>query len=256
VTDHSIPHEHGDCAHQGSSCAQLREEAAVALLVREAPGPQVLAHLESCPPCRDEYLELAALPALLDAAGDTATGTPVPPALPSTALLNRLLSQVARRRRRRNMVTAMATAAAVLAIAVPAARLIDQDGPARTSQPSAASTPTGPYGPRSPGSSASFAGSGSNPAVGARIDVSIDASGRGSAVSVSVHGVPDGGHCRLVVHQVTGQALPAGSWVIEQGYRDEPYVEQVAIAPASITQVELLDEGTGRRIVEASIHQV
>ena len=121
MTDHSLPpeHEHGDSGHQMAGCAQIREEAAVALLVHGGPAPDVLAHLGACPPCRQEYLELAALPPLLDAARGTPRGTP--PAgmtLPSVHLLDRLLSEVARRRRRRHLFTALATAAAVVAIAL------------------------------------------------------------------------------------------------------------------------------------------
>jgi hypothetical protein len=254
VTDRSTPSEHERRnSPPFSDCAQVREEVAVALLVDGDPGPEVLTHLEGCPPCRDEYLELAALPALLAAAREAASGPLHVTPMPSVHLLERLLSEVARRRRPRHLLTAMATAAAVVAIVVPAARLIDRDNPGlQVANPAAAAAASGS---RPSGSSDSFAGSGSNPADGARVEVTIAAAGQGSAVSVSVYGIPDGGRCRLVVHDVSGHAVPVGWWVVDQRYGQQPYVEQVALSPASIAQVELVDDQTGRQIVDVPIHQ-
>jgi hypothetical protein len=258
VTDQS------NAGHQAAHCAQVREEAAVALLVHSDPSPEVLAHLDACPPCRDEYLDLAALPPLLDAARSVAGGPPAPTTLPSVHLLDRLLRQVARRRRRRHMITALATAAAVVAIALPTVRWIDRDdagvGSALPGHPLTTSTSTSSrsssessFGPG--GGVASFAGSGSDPDSGARADVAVRAMGKASELSVSVHGIPAGGHCRLVVHDDAGHSLQAGVWVVEATY-DEPYYERVELAPESISRVELVDDQTGRRIVDVPIHQV
>ncbi|HEX2804953.1 MAG TPA: hypothetical protein VHN80_02115 [Kineosporiaceae bacterium] len=278
MTDHSMPPEgerRGRARSMGKcNCAQVREEAAVALLVHGDPPPEVLAHLEGCPPCRDEYLDLAALPPLLNAARTVAGSAPAPVALPSVHLLDRLLSEVARRRRRRHLITALATAAAVLAIIVPAARLFDRDdsGQRAASPPaptvaSSTSPGTGPSSsPRtssgssssssSGGAARSFAGSGIDPASGARADVTIAPVGEASAVTVSVRGIPVGGRCRIVVHDDIGRSLEAGTWVVDSRYDDEPYVERVEVAPAAIERVELLDDVTGRRIVDVPIHEV
>jgi hypothetical protein len=256
VTDFSMPpeHEHRGAGHQPAGCAQIREEAAVALLVRSNPSPELLAHLDACPPCRDEYLELAALPPLLDAARNVAGSIPAATTLPSVHLLDRLLSQVARRRRRRrrHLFIALATAAAVVAIAVPASRLMDRDdGHGSALEPGQSITISAST------SAGSFAGSGRNPLSGAGADVTIVPVGRASAVSVSVHGLPVGGRCRMVVLHDAGHALRADSWVIPAQH-DPPrqYVERVEVAAASIERVELMDDLTGRRLVDVPIHRV
>jgi hypothetical protein len=266
VTDHSLPpeREHGGSGHVMANCAQVREEAAVALLAHSEPAPAVLAHLGACPPCWDEYLELAALPPMLDAARQVAGGTAAPTGPPSVHLLDRLLSEVTRRRRRRHLVTALATAAAVVAIAVPAARLIDRDvdGSGTVPRPgpliaagSSSSSGTSPGSSMGGGASGSFAGSGVDPASGARADVAIAPMGSASAVTVWVHGVPVGDPCRMVVHDDAGRSLEAGTWVVDAP-SGESYIERVEVAPSSIERVELLDARTGRRILDVPIHQV
>lgn len=253
-------------SHPG--CAEAREQAAVALLTRTDPPPGVLAHLDACPPCRDEYLELADLPALLGAVGGVDAGIGAGPGSPrsqvaaavaaaSPHLLGRLMTEVARHRRRRRLVTAMATAAAVLAIAIPAARLLDQGdaepGSTVAGAPVTSSAGTS-SGPSEGTFGGAFAGSGTDPVTGAGADISIDAQGAGSSVTVAVRGLPSGTHCRMLVHDASGHALPAGGWVIQPRY-DEPYVELVQVAPASIRSVELQDDRTGRRIVDVPIRQ-
>jgi hypothetical protein len=251
----------GRAGHPDPACLQAREDAAVALLSRREQDPAVLTHLRGCPPCHQEYLELAALSDLLEAARG---GPPVPAPPPGTLLLDRLLLQVGQRRRRRRMATAMAAAAAVVAVALPLARLAadrDAPGPARAGGASLSASPSSatpytdaPWG--SAGGGPVYAeGSGSDSGTGAGVDVSVAGRGSGSTLLVAVRGVPTGQHCRLIVHDAAGHAVPAGGWTVSGQY-GAPYTETVQVAPSAVRQVELVDDRTGRRLVEVAVRRV
>ena len=62
--------------HDHTVCLRAKEEAAVALLQRRAPSAETLTHLEVCPPCRDEFTELADLPGLLGLARESLGSDP------------------------------------------------------------------------------------------------------------------------------------------------------------------------------------
>ena len=98
-------------------------------------------------------------------------------------------------------------------------------------------------------------GSATDPNTGTWAGVAVAPSGSGSTLQVSVHGVATGGRCRLMVHDAAGHAVPAGDWTVGDP-RDPPYHETVAVAPAAIRRVEVIDARTGRRLVEVAIHPV
>jgi len=246
--------DHPNARHDPALCTAARERAAVALLGRREPAPDVLAHLEQCPPCHEEYLGLAELAPLLDAArearpadgtdpsrpGERApSGTAAGPADGATAgsplLLERLMAHVRRRRRRRRTALVLA-AVAVAAAAVPVVRVVTADEPALAPAPSriiALGDVTSSDGR-------------------ARAQVWVRAWEEGSAVTVVVDGGPDGHHCRIVVHDSRGAATEAGVWTMHAPR--SAYTEEVTTTPGDIRRVELVDDGTGDRIADVPVH--
>ena len=229
--------------HDHARCAATREQAAVSLLSRRPPAPDVQVHLERCPPCHDEYLSLAALTPLLETARPLRQGVDADPgrraqapaeAESSPLLLERLMAHVRQRRRRRRTALAL-VAMGVAAAAVPVAHLIVTDEPA-----------LGPSNARVVSVGEATAGAG-----GARAQVWVRAWGDGSAVTVAVTGGPDGHHCRIVVHDKRGAATEAGVWTMHAPRSG--YTEEVEAVPGDIRRVELVDAGTGRAIVDVPV---
>jgi hypothetical protein len=210
----------------------------VALLQRRQASPETSAHLHACPPCRDELAQLAVLPGLLQTAHETLRRDP--PARPGPQLLDRLLVEVDRRRRRRRWSVGLLAVAAAAAVVV-AVVLGTRSGPLGTS-------------PSGSGRAVVAAGSASDPATGAHAVITLRAEGTGSEVSVAVSRWPGGPLCRLVVHEKGGAAHEVGTWSAEGD--GTTYVEDVDLPPATITRIELVDDRTGRAMLDVKIKRV
>ena len=242
--------------HDVDACRRASQDAAVVLLRRQEPSAELLAHLAACPPCHDEFRALAALPPLL------AHASPAPPGPPSDGLLlARLLGEVRARRRRRVALAVAATLA--LLTAVPLARTLTAAPP--TAPGAAPASP--PAASASPASSAPAASTSDDDAVpagpvlaegsgtsgGASARVWVRALGGGSAVTVAVHGVRPGTHCRMVVLDSQGPVVDAGVWTV--GEADPRYTEHVPTPPARVQGIELIDPGTGTRVVGVAVRR-
>jgi len=250
MTDRPDRPEQPRPGHSSSVCTDARLDAAVALLSHREPSAAVMEHLQACPPCYLEYLDLAVLPQLLDAGREA---TMHPPAPADTGLLDRMLREVGRRRRRRRIFTAMAAAAAVVAVAVPVARLTAPGGSDPVSAPrSSSAAPSSPGG----GPAAPLSASHTDPGTGAGMQVTVEAHGTGSLLTVSVSGVKAGDMCRLMVHDDAGAVVLAGRWTVSARYDSSPYMEDVQIRPEHVRRIELLDDRTGRRLVEVPFGRV
>ena len=235
-----------DDGYDHDGCLRAREEAAVNLLGHEEPSPTVRAHLAACPPCHDEYRELAALAPLLES-GREQHRTPPGPG-PDPRILERLLVEVGRRRRRRRTLVGAALAAAVLAAVLPLVpRLHDRAPTGPTAGARASVAPSAVLG------EAVAVGSGVSGTGGARAQVWVRPHGSGgSEVTVSVHGVPVGHHCRMVVLDTSGAASDGGTWAVERP--DSSYTEEVAAEPGRIARIELVDDGTGAPLIDVPVH--
>ena len=266
-----------DDGHHQVLCTQARELAAVSLLSRQEPPPQVRAHLEACPPCLDEYRELAALPRLLAGAregGLESTEHPdhrPPPG--GDLLLGRLMGHVRRRRRRRRVTAGLAVLTAAAA-AVAVARLggaagwdLDGDRPAIavSSGPAHPATPSGSGpaegttgGPGSDGGATTgqvvAAGHASTADGHVQAQIWVSAQPGGSTVTLSVRSMDDGRPCRVLIRDVHGRATDIGSWTMHSP--SSGYTEDVAAVPSDIEQVELVDARTGRAIVDVAVRPV
>jgi hypothetical protein len=94
-----------------------------------------------------------------------------------------------------------------------------------------------------------------DPASGADARVAVRADGVGSAVSVSVRGWPSAGPCRMVVHDTSGGAQEVGIFPVAP--QDEStYVEDVDLPPARIERIELVDDRTGRAMIDVQVRSV
>ena len=236
----SPPGPPGD-GHDTDACRRASQDAAVMLLRRQEPSAELLAHLAACPPCHDEFRALAALPPLLAHASPAPPGPP-----PDGLLLARLLGQVRARRRRR--ITLAVAAALVLLTAVPLARTLTAP-PATTS----AASPTSPTTDDDEVPAGPVLAEGTGTSGGASARVWVRALGGGSAVTVAVHGVRPGTHCRMVVLDSQGPVVDAGVWTV--GEADPRYTEHVATPPGRVQGIELIDPGTGTRVVDVAVRR-
>jgi hypothetical protein len=243
-------------------CLLAREEAAVALLTRRRPADAVLDHLQACPPCHQEYQALAALPDLLDAARPMHRADPPPP--PDPHLLDRLLVQVARHRRRRRTLTGLALVAAAAAVIVPVIRFGWSGGSSPGAAPAPAPTSTatstpgrGDTTPVPAGVVAVGVATAAGTGVSARVEVRTDQDlgAPGSVLTVSVRGLPPGQGCRMLVHDTGGGVRDAGGWTADPGGAAQ-YTEEVPLRPSAVTRVVIVDDGTGRPILDVPVVQV
>jgi hypothetical protein len=236
-------------AHDPATCLQAREEAAVSLLSNRLPSPAVRTHLEACPPCHEEYLELAALPPLLDGARDLRRTAPETP--PSPLLLERLLAHVSRRRRRRRIAGGFALLAAAATVLAVVPLVSDRDGaPPRTG----AAATTSATAPAPPTAGAVVALGSGQADSGASAQVSVRTHGRGrSTLSVVVRGVRTGTPCRMMVYDRAGAMTDGGVWTVAAA--EARYTEDVEIGWRNIERVELWDDGTGQEILDLPVRE-
>lgn len=212
------------------NCEDVRESAAVALLMRTPVEPEVSAHLEACAECRDELAGFAPLPELLATldAADLASAEPA-----GSALLDRLLAAAETERRRRRVGVLAAAAAAVLLVVVPlgiwgATELRGEPGQTVVQ-------PTAP-------SAIDRTASDSTTGVTGRAQVWKTA--WGSDLAVSISGVASGTRCTVVVVTKDGQTQTAATW--QASYTGTAKVRGNVAAPiASIVRIDIVDD-TGK----------
>ncbi len=215
------------------TCEEVRESAAVALLMRTEQDADVTEHLAGCDLCRAELARLAPLPGLLGMleADDLAAADPA-----GTQLLDRLLAAATRERHRlRTRVLAVA-AAFILVLAVPLAVLVAKSlgGSTPTQVPVAAA----------------FAWHATDPATGVSGQAEGFRSSWGSNLDVSIAGVPAGTRCTVVVVTKDGQQQTAATWVAS--YSGTAHVKgTVAAAWKSIAHVDIVDD-TGKVLLRIS----
>jgi hypothetical protein len=205
------------------TCEQAHEAMGVALLTRTAMPAEVEAHLASCPSCRAERDELAALPRLLALAGpDPFDATAADPhdIVPDDLTLQRLLREVRRRRQRVRLAIGAAAAAGLVLVGIPVAMLATR--PTTTSSASIERTAT-------------------DPATGVSAAAAIKPSTEGSDLSMSVEGVPPGTWCTIQVVAKDGSWHKAASWQAE--YNGSGQVTgSVPVPPAQIQRIEVRDD--------------
>lgn len=229
-----------------SGCAALREDAAVALLRGEPLPDAVREHQALCPPCRDEFVRLAALPALLDVMRDET----VPHAeVPDEALLRRTLDEMRHRRQHRRRLTVLVAAAAALLLAVPAGVLVVREL-------------TETYEGREvvqPGDVLVAEGTAQDAAspVGADVHVLAHGEGRGSILVVAPWGLTSGTTCRIELVDSGGWTHPVQTWVVPAGYkRGWKARVPVTVAPKEVADVKLVDDATGAVLLTVPVRSV
>ncbi len=175
-------------------------------------------HLRDCPVCAAELAELQALPALLgrvrleDLAPVVAT--------PSPGLFDRLAAAVEDRRPRRRLLLAAAAVLALLVGGAGVASWVAGDDGARTWSASAGS-------------------------VHLRLTATEQADG--TALDVSVGGLPDGERCTLLVVDRAGKRHHAGEWAATYG-GDASFRGWTEVERSDLAGVVLLDRD-GRQLV-------
>ncbi len=229
------------------ACQEMRESAAVTLLRGEPLPADVLAHHARCAACRAEHERLAVLSPLLAATRDA----DVPPVeVPDEALLRRLLAELARHRRRRRLLVVAVAAAAAVVLAVPIGAWFAgrTDGPG-TAAPSTSAPAEGVL-------VAAGTGQDSGSDAGARVEVLALGEGRGSTLIVAPWGIDGGTRCRIALVDSAGSEQTVDTWIVPDGYRTGwSSRTEVSIAPREITDVLLVDEATGRVIVNVPVEK-
>lgn len=175
-------------------------------------------HLAECAPCRDELAELAGLPGLL---GKVPEEELADAPRPAPALLERTLRRLrARRIRVRRALGAVAAALVLVAGGVVAAVTVGGGG--------AAVTASATHGP-------------------VHASAALTPHDWGTAIELTVSGVPSGDHCRMEVAASDGSHETIGSW--RAGYHGDGEIRVHAstdISRADLRTVSISNaEGTG-----------
>ena len=224
-------------------CTDTRQALGVYVLgaIDPAERSQVDRHVTGCRECRDELAGLAGLPALLsrvsaDEVGRIShedAGPLTAGAAPAEDFVDSLVSlTAARRRRNRRWQAAAAAAAVVIAAAgvVAGLRLASAPAPASGS----ASTPPASWQTARTTSALS----------GITATVRYNREPWGTAMDITVSGVPDGTTCQLWVTDAQGVHLAAAGWTVAHG-------DATAWYPGSswvpVSQVQGFDVTAGNR---------
>jgi predicted anti-sigma-YlaC factor YlaD len=211
-----------------TGCAEWRGDLAGYLLgmLDQPDRRRVEGHLAGCPDCRAELATLAPVPGWLARLSpeEAARG----PLAPDPALAGRLVAAAgADRRRARHRRRALAAAAAAVVAAGTAG------GVAAAVLPTA----TSPTVFRA-----------ADAATGVRGTVRLTAEPTGTAIDLTVSGVPSDDHCRLIAVSTAGARDVAGSWLA--GYHGAAHVDGSTAIPRS-RLAALLVEGPGGRTLLA-----
>jgi hypothetical protein len=193
----------------------------------------VEAHLAACPACRDELAELAGLPGLLSRIDpdDVAGRAPAAARAPAPGLADRLVERLraARRARRRRVGAFAAGALAVALVGIAIALATTDDSTAPAGRP-AVTAATGPGG--------------------VRATMALQPAAWGTAVRVSLRGVPAGTRCRLVAVSRGGRREVAGTWRADyEGHAD--VTTATAIQQSDLASLDVV--AGGRRLVRVPV---
>ena len=201
-------------------------------------------HLTVCADCRGEIESLrewsAALaevpePMLLDGPPEDAD-----------LLLQRTLRQVRQEsagRRHRRLALLTTAAAAVLVVAIGGGVVVGRDTAPPTSALPAASEPVG-----------TRTVSGTDPATGAKMTVSVVQAVGWVRVNATVAGIPEGEKCKLEVVGRDGTAVLAGSWLVSPAgeANGTPLNGSALIDPADVAAVRVVNT-SGKQFVKVDI---
>lgn len=188
---------------------------------------EVEAHLAGCPRCRDELASLAALPGLMSrlSLDEVLLG---PPAI-DDALLERLLATAARERRvarHRRLLAAVAAAALVAGGTV--GGIAAYDAATRPHWPAVSAT-AGP--------------------VHMRVEMARVATG--TALTLTLSGVPSEERCRLVAVSDTGTREVAGSW--EASYTGTAWIKGTTSIPYRHIAQLVVETDSGRQLAAVRV---
>lgn len=215
----------------------------------EHEAAEMAAHIESCPTCRRELVELESVRDLLADLPPEAMldGPPEDGDLLLQRTLRQVRAETRSYSRRRPL---LAAAAAVAAIALLGAGiLVGQRIAAPVVQPTVASTPSAST--PVPGTRTATS---TDPTTGATLDVTVIPAAGWVRVSVRAGGIPAGEECRLVVVAKDRTREPAGTWrVSPAGERDgTPLAGFALVDPAQVAAVEV-ENLDGRLFVRTPI---
>ena len=212
-------------------CQHVRQLLGVYVLgaIGPAERAEVDAHLASCPGCRQELAGLAGLPALLgrvpaseagriagsDENERLAPGQDIHQADGAGDTLSPLLARMAQRRRVNRWRNLTAAAAAVIIGAGAVIGLVSTTGPPGLLRPGALHWETA---------------AATNTSTHASADVRYAGTPSGTALRVSVEGIPAGTTCEFWVLGSHGREWAASSWTVPHGWRS-PWYGAMSAAP-------------------------
>jgi hypothetical protein len=159
-------------------------------------------HLAGCGLCREEYDRLAPLRGLLGLLD--ATQAEQGPVRPDDALLDRVLSRLARQRRGRRVRLAAVACAAVVAAGA-------------TWGVVASGTDAGPAPPADTSPAPGQVLSATDPGTGVRAEITMRDVRWGTALQITLSGVQPGQRCRLDVLAQGGGRETAATWAVPDG---------------------------------------
>jgi hypothetical protein len=184
-------------------CGERRIALGAYVLGALHPGEraEIEDHLAGCPGCREELAGLVALPPVLARVPQQAwlaQGGATAPAPVRPSLLERTLTELARRRRirrlRRRLVMATGAAAVVALGAAVGVLVVTRPAPA------------------SPAAAVAVRLSGSDPSTGVSASADLYAEPWGTSIRLDVSGVAPGDQCELVAVGEDGSQQVAGTW--------------------------------------------
>ncbi|GII57517.1 hypothetical protein Pth03_59060 [Planotetraspora thailandica] len=250
------------------TCEDVRMSLGVYVLgaLDAEEAAEVEAHLDGCPECAAELMELSGLPAMLARVSEEdITHAAAPP----RAMLDRLVVVSARRSRWSRIMLGLAASLVVAALGG-SAWLVSARGGVATSAPAstsdtaqaAAGSPAPPTAnqstkaldaPADAPAEAQAGGlerEGSN--GGVRLSVRLVSESGGTRVVSWVRGVPAGTVCRLWAVGKDGTRSPAGSWEVPKGGYRGAYEASTEL-PLSQIQSLVLSTSDGRGLVTVPV---
>jgi hypothetical protein len=213
-------------------------------LLDPARSRAVEAHLAGCPACRREWEELHGMVDVLDDVPPEAflDGPP-----DGDLVLQRALRQVrseARSRIRGRRLAVVAAAVVAAAAVLGGGVLIG-----RTSAPPAVVAAPAPTGTGPAAEAVVLSGGGES---GAAMSATLSPAQGWVRLSTTVHGIPAGERCRIVVVAHDGSRHVAGSWLVSPGgWRDGVTLDGSAIVPVDDVAAVVVENEAGREFVTA-----
>lgn len=209
-----------------------------------ADRAEVEAHLGDCAACREELAGMAGLPGLLGrltAEEATATGQPAGSAAePCRQVLDRALTELARRRRsQRRRWLAGAAAAVSIAAGGTAAGTAAISGPDHSGSSAAAGT--------------GHTIAGTDPGTHVHATATLRGGAAGTAIALRVDGVSPGLHCQLIAVASDGHREIASSWRV--AYHGEADVTGTTAIPTPKLATLQIITTDGTRLLTLPTHR-